>query len=93
MSKLYGSYAILACHEDDPQELKLDMMKTGICSIMDNMKNADVPLDMNTMQLIVHEGIDVFSSDDTDWYADEKPNYHPALPQYRITVGIKCEQK
>ena len=92
--RLYGSYSIISCcNEDDPQEKKIEMIKTGISNVLDTIKKVEEPLELSTMELIVKDGIDMFSPDDTDWFADEKPGYQHPFPKYTITVGIKLRQK
>ena len=91
-TKPYGTFCMMAVEKDDPAEKKLDMLKLAVDKLIDIFKKVDCIPVMDTMQLIVKEGL-ITCEDEPDWYADEKEDYKPHEPYWAMTVAMKFEGK
>ena len=84
----FGSYCIFAVNKDESAEKKLDILKQGVTTLIDQFKEAACIPEMDTMKLIVKEGL-ITLEDEPDWYADEKDDYVPHDPYWAMTIGMK----
>ena len=88
--KQYGTYAYMPCGPDDPMDKKMELVQLGVNRCIDTIRKTDMKINLNTLKIWVNEDLD-FGGDDPDWYADEKEDYQPSGPVWRIIVAIKAE--
>lgn len=83
----YGAYIKIMKEPETSTEMR-DVLKKAICALLDKeFIDQHVP-DWNTLQFIIHEGIEIVG-DDLSWYGEEKEGYQPAVPMWQMTVAIK----
>ena len=87
MAKQFGTYSILRCDPTATKKQKLDLIKVGIDTLIEKAKEFPSEPNINTLKFIIKE--DLHFPGETDWYADEKPDYKPEPPFWAITVGVK----
>ena len=90
MPKQYGTFAVVVKEPETPEEMR-NAVKLCINKLIDGIQLDKFDPDWNTLKIIIHEGIDIFSG--LDWDENEENDYEPSLPQWRMTVGIKFEEK
>lgn len=90
--KQYGTYVYMPCSSDDPMDKKLDLVQIGTTRCIETIKKTGMRINLNTLKIWVNEDLD-FGGDEPDWYADEKEDYQPHGPVWRIIVAIKAEQE
>ena len=90
----WGSYVVFT-EEPETDKGKAEYVKQAVSKLIEQMIEADVEPNWNTMQLIIKEGIDIFSSA-LSWYEgeaeDEEEEYIPDVPSWRMTVALKVRE-
>ena len=82
----FGSYVVFT-EEPKTEAGKAEYIKVAVDRLLDQLTAKIVP-EWNTLELIVKEGKDFFSSNPLDWYDDEKEDHYVEF-RWNMTVGIK----
>ena len=80
MSRLFGQYVVMACDRSASKNERLELMKAGFTCLMDELKEIDTTMEPDTLEIILHEGMQI---NDPSWHDDS------ARPFWGITVGAK----